>query len=114
MLMASIDTVEPAASSTASTERESLDGSAVFVHARFVVSFMMPPKYRSTAELPQPKNPALRLREVPAQTLAVIAWRCASPVGKTLKTQLPHGMPTWPQQQLWPACRERTGMHCHV
>ena len=43
--------------------------------SRFVVSFMMPPKYHSTDDLPKPKNPSLRLREVPAQTRAALSWR---------------------------------------
>ena len=39
---------------------------------------MMPHKYRSVAELPKPNNPAVRLREVPEQTMAVVSWRCVS------------------------------------
>ena len=37
---------------------------------------MMPSKYKTKADLPEPKNPNLRLREVEAHTVAAIAWRC--------------------------------------
>ena len=39
------------------------------------MSFVMPSKYKTKADLPEPKNPGLRLREVEAHTVAAIAWR---------------------------------------
>ena len=42
---------------------------------RYVVSFVMPSKYKTKQDLPKPRNPNLSLREVDSQTVAAIAWR---------------------------------------
>ena len=42
---------------------------------RYIVSFTMPAKYKSTEDLPEPKNPNVRLREVPGAKMAAISWR---------------------------------------
>ena len=47
----------------------------LFLSNRYVVSFVMPSKYKTKADLPEPNNPNLRLREVDAHTVAAIAWR---------------------------------------
>jgi len=42
---------------------------------KYVVSFVMPSKYKTKDDLPRPRNPNLRLREVGPHTVAAIAWR---------------------------------------
>lgn len=43
--------------------------------AKYVVSFTMPTKYKTTGDLPEPKNPNIRLRGVPGAKVAAISWR---------------------------------------
>lgn len=42
---------------------------------RYKVAFVMPSKYKSSKELPKPKNAAVQLKDIPAHTLAAISWR---------------------------------------
>lgn len=42
---------------------------------KYKVAFVMPSKYKSSSELPKPKNAAVQLKNVPAHTLAAISWR---------------------------------------
>ena len=42
---------------------------------RYVVSFVMPSKYKTKDDLPKPRNPSLSLREVESHEVAAIAWR---------------------------------------
>ena len=42
---------------------------------RYVVSFVMPSKYKTKDDLPKPRNPNLSLREVESHEVAAIAWR---------------------------------------
>jgi hypothetical protein len=44
----------------------------------FKVSFIMPSKY-TAATLPRPNNPNVQVREMPARTMAALAWYGASP-----------------------------------
>ncbi|CAL5219370.1 g1190 [Coccomyxa viridis] len=42
---------------------------------KYVVSFVMPSKYKTKDDLPKPRNPNLSLREVESHEVAAIAWR---------------------------------------
>ena len=46
--------------------------------SKYKISFIMPSKY-TAATLPRPDNPDVHIVEVPARTLAALAWRGGSP-----------------------------------
>lgn len=52
----------------------------------YTISFIMPSKYTKST-LPTPNNDNVKIREVPARTLAALAWRGSSPSQKSMESK---------------------------
>jgi hypothetical protein len=52
----------------------------------YTISFIMPSKY-TRATLPTPNNDNVKIREVPARTLAALAWRGSSPSQQSMEAK---------------------------
>ena len=48
---------------------------SMMLWCRYKIAFVMPSKYKSSAELHKPKNAQVTLKDMPSHTFAAISWR---------------------------------------